>query len=199
MSKRLAFLAACCVMLIVPIVSARQQVPPPSMPPPGTPQPTAVAPAAAPVPAPASVFRTVGEPVTVRIDLTITDQVGTAAPLKKTMTLLAADGERASVRSINRSPGQNNAQFNVDARPVLAKEKIRLDLSVIYDPPEIPRPGTENERDSSGKPMNLAWSTSLQESMGVVLENGKPMIVSQSADPRTDRKVTVEVKATVLK
>ena len=32
-----------------------------------------------------------------------------------------------------------------------------------------------------------------------MLENGKPLIVSQSADAATDRKVTVELKATILR
>jgi len=31
------------------------------------------------------------------------------------------------------------------------------------------------------------------------MQSGKPMIVAQAADPATDRKVVVEVKATVLK
>jgi hypothetical protein len=33
----------------------------------------------------------------------------------------------------------------------------------------------------------------------VILQNGKPLIISQSADPVSDRKVVVEVKATILK
>ena len=35
--------------------------------------------------------------------------------------------------------------------------------------------------------------------MTVVLQSGKPMIVSQAADPVTDRKIVVEVVATILK
>jgi hypothetical protein len=31
-----------------------------------------------------------------------------------------------------------------------------------------------------------------------LLENGKPLLVTQSADPISDRKVTVEVKATIV-
>jgi hypothetical protein len=33
----------------------------------------------------------------------------------------------------------------------------------------------------------------------MILENGKSMIVAQSADPIGERQVTVEVKATVLR
>jgi hypothetical protein len=92
---------------------------------------------------------------------------------------------------MNRAPGQG-AQFNVDAKPILTQDRIRLDLSISYDAPDTPQPGTASTTE---KP----WTTTLQESMGVIVENGKPTVISQSADPRTDRKVTVEVKATILK
>jgi hypothetical protein len=41
--------------------------------------------------------------------------------------------------------------------------------------------------------------TEIRQNLRVVLENGKPLMVSQSADPVGDRKVTVEVTATILK
>lgn len=187
MLKRAVLLASCLVLVVAAIPSAGQQRPatlqPPGIQAPATPQP--------PAPAPTPAFRFFGQPVAVRIELTITDQVGTAAPVKKMMTMMAADGERASVRSMNRAPGQNGATFNVDAKPMLTEDKIRLDLSISYDAPEAPQPGTPEKAAS--------WSTLLQESMGVILENGKPTVISQSADPRTDRKVSVEVRATILK
>jgi hypothetical protein len=137
--------------------------------------------------------RTFGQPLAVRIELTITDQVGGSAPSKKSISMLAADGERASVRSQNTGRATPNsatarAQFSVDAKSTIVDDKIRLDLTLMYDLPEIPA-------QAGGDP----WSTSLQESMGVILDNGKALVISQSADPRTDRKVTVEVKATILK
>lgn len=42
-------------------------------------------------------------------------------------------------------------------------------------------------------------TASIGESMTVILDDGKPLIVSQSADPHTDRKVRIEMKATFLK
>ena len=39
----------------------------------------------------------------------------------------------------------------------------------------------------------------LSQSLTVLLESGKPTVVTQSADPRTDRRVTVEVTATILR
>jgi hypothetical protein len=44
-----------------------------------------------------------------------------------------------------------------------------------------------------------AQPAEIHESLSVVLQDGKPLLVSQSADPTTDRKVTVELMATVLK
>jgi hypothetical protein len=35
--------------------------------------------------------------------------------------------------------------------------------------------------------------------MEIYLTDGKPLLISQSADPKGDRKVTVEVTATVVK
>ena len=191
MLKRAVLLASCFVFLAA-LTSAQQPPPPPSAN--GQEKPVAApspAPQPPPSPAPAPTPRVFGQPVAVRIDLTITDQVGAAAPTKKTMTMMAADGERASVRSFNRAPGQTGATFNVDAKPMLVQEKIRLDLSISYDAAEMPQPGAPERA--------TLWSTALQESMGVIVENGKPTVISQSADPRTDRKVSVEVKATILK
>ena len=192
MLKRAVLLASCFVFLVAAIAAAKQQQPPPPQSASGQEKPAIPpSPAPQPAPAPTPAFRFFGQPVAVRIELTITDQVGTAAPVKKMMTMMAADGERASVRSMNRAPGQNGATFNVDAKPMLTEDKIRLDLSISYDAPEAPQPGTPEKAAS--------WSTLLQESMGVILENGKPTVISQSADPRTDRKVSVEVRATILK
>ena len=39
----------------------------------------------------------------------------------------------------------------------------------------------------------------LHESISVILQDGKALLVSQSADPTSDRKVTVELMASVLK
>jgi hypothetical protein len=183
MLKRAVLLASCFVFLVAAIAPARQQQQSAS----GQEKP-AIQPSPAPAPAP----RSFGQPVAVRIELTITDQVGTSAPLKKTMTMMAADGERASVRSMN--SGQGLANFNVDAKPMLTQDKIRLDLSINYDAPEAPQQGTPDKTEKA-----VSWSTRLQESMGVILENGKPTVISQSADPRTDRKVSVEVRATIVK
>jgi hypothetical protein len=49
------------------------------------------------------------------------------------------------------------------------------------------------------QPERAVNTTMLNQSIGVVLTPGKPTIISQSADPNSDRKVAVEVTATVVK
>jgi hypothetical protein len=39
----------------------------------------------------------------------------------------------------------------------------------------------------------------VRENLSLVLDEGKPLVVAQSADPVGDRKVTVEVVATIPK
>ena len=39
----------------------------------------------------------------------------------------------------------------------------------------------------------------IRDAVTMILESGKPLIVAQSADPVSDRQVTVEVKATILR
>ena len=47
-------------------------------------------------------------------------------------------------------------------------------------------------------PNRLVRAT-VNEMLSVVLQNGKSMMVSQAADPTTARRLTVDVKATILK
>jgi hypothetical protein len=48
-------------------------------------------------------------------------------------------------------------------------------------------------------PRGTVVKTNLRDSVTLILENDKPMIAAQSADPIGDRQVTVEVKATILR
>lgn len=125
-----------------------------------------------------------GQAVNVRLELTITDQGTGASPAVRTVTLLGAD------RSVNRirtqvHPNLKAGELNVDARPqILQGDRIQLNLTVEY------RPGVSGSSE-------LAPHTS--QSLVVVLQDGKPLLLSQSADPNSDRKVKLEVKATILK
>ena len=42
-------------------------------------------------------------------------------------------------------------------------------------------------------------TTDIKQNLVLVLESGKSLVVSQATDPVSDRRVTVEVTATILK
>lgn len=129
----------------------------------------------------------------VQIELTLTDQAGTQAPEKKTVSMIVSSGNWGKVRSVGNVRPQNDAPFmvdlNVDARPLVSIDgPIQLELTLVYSPP-----GGADKDTLKPRP------TGINQSLTVVLQSGKPLIVSQAADPVSDRKVIVEVKATVLK
>ena len=131
----------------------------------------------------------VGQAVNIRVDATITDQQTTGQPVLKTITMVVADNWQSRLRTegnVFTTGGQYQVSLNVDARPRLMGDKILLMMTVEYKPtaPE-PKPG--------------ASTTTLNQAFQVVLADGKPLVVSQSADPNSDRKVKLEVKATVIR
>lgn len=162
-----------------------------------------------------------GQMINVRIELTITDQTGTAPAAKKTVLMTVADEERGSIRSsaqISRGGPVMTVPLSVDATPtVLSDNRIRLRLSLDYDVagalgagplgpgapgmvPGVPGgiPGGVGS-DPEGKARDERWSSQVRQSIGVVLASGVPLVVAQSADPHSDRRVMLEVKATILK
>ncbi len=125
------------------------------------------------------------QPINVRVELAISDQTGTGEPLKKTVTMLAADGVRSSVR--NEVPGRGF--INVDAMPHVAQSGgIRLAIGLEY------MPSVASQSAEPGRTLSR-----LNEQVTVYLESGKPLMISQAADPTSDRKVTAQVTATVVK
>jgi glucose/arabinose dehydrogenase len=114
----------------------------------------------------------------IRVELTITDQRTDVQTPPKTVTLLVEDRQSGRIRT-----GRNNVVLNVDARPEIVRDnRIRLMLSLEYTPQDTDRP-----------------SMAISETVAALLEDGKPLIVSQSADPSSDRKVRVELKATIVR
>jgi hypothetical protein len=168
--------------VIAPTVA--QQTPP-------APAPRAGTPATAPAPAPAP--RRQAQPINVKIDLSINDQRGTNAPVKRTLSMIVADQMGGSIRSQSEVLAVGSVPLNVDVHPeLLENNKIRLNLTLQYD---WPAP-LEGGRDA---PRGTVIKTALHNSVSLVLDNDKPMIAAQSADPIGDRQVTVEVKATILR
>jgi len=143
---------------------------------PVTAKPAEAPPAAAPA-------RPVAQLVNVRIDLTVTEQREGSTIAPRTVTMLVADRESGRVRT----GGGANAVLNVDARPELTRDgRVRLSMSLEY----------RREADTAEK----SAPALLTESLTMIVEDGKQVLVSQSADPTTARSaVRVEVRATISK
>lgn len=138
-----------------------------------------------------------GQPVNIKVEFTITDQRGNAAPIKRTVTVIVADAHTGMIRSQSDVSSIGPVPLNIDTSPELLNDgKIRLGFNVQYDWPAPVDPATARE---PGATRGTVLKTTLHDSVSLILESGKPMIAAQSADPIGDRQVTVEVKATVLK
>ena len=111
----------------------------------------------------------------VKLDVTITDSAEKSQ--KKVVSMLMADGESGRIRSSN-----NVGVLNVDGNTRVASDgRIHVFITIEYMP------------DRS------ATTTNLNQSISLMVAAGKPTQISQSADPGTDRKVSVEITATVVK
>ena len=189
MSK--ALLILCAVLVLTPIGAAAQERPG-DEPKPGQ-DPTAQLAIPPPKGPPAPSDRFIRTLTNVQVELTLTDQAGTQAPEKKTVSMIVSSGNWGKIRSVGNVRPQNDAPFvvdlNVDARPFVSVDgPIQLELTLVYSPP-----GGADKDTLKPRP------TGINQSLTVVLQSGKPLVISQAADPVSDRKVIVEVKATVLK
>jgi hypothetical protein len=156
------------------------------------------------------------EAANVKVEVTITYQVGNGAPVRRTATLTVADQGRGSLRAGNQiavpsttfqpiasgGPATNpitsisykSVGLNVDASRVsIQGNKARMDLSVEFS--AVDEKGSES---SAGKYPSFP---TFSQNLALVLESGKPLIVGQSSDvvDNVERKQTVEVKATILR
>lgn len=129
----------------------------------------------------------------VQVELTITDQSGAKTAEKKTVTMVVSSGSWGRIRSAGAIKVTGTSppvvvDLNVDARPMVSVDgPIQLELTIAYSPL-----GSSSE-DASSKPPTV------NQSLTVVLQSGRPLVISQAADPVGDRKIIVEAKATVLK
>ena len=131
------------------------------------------------------------QPVNVRLELTITDQRGETPAISKTVTMTLADRHHGRIRTqgdVRTPQGFRPVILNVDGNAsIIQGGRARVMLTIEYRPVAAE---AENERNTT---------PNINESLTVILDDGKPMVVSQSADPVTDRKVKVEAKITLLK
>ncbi len=131
----------------------------------------------------------------VQIELTLTDQLGANAAEKKTVSMIASSGSWGKVRSTGTIRPDGDAPYtvvlNVDARPFVSVEgPVQLELTFEY----VPLKSTGDVKEGARQ-----RPSGINQSQTVILQSGKALVVSQAADPISDRKVVVEVKATVLK
>jgi len=190
------------------------QTPRPAQPP-QPPQPApALAPPREPLPA-----------VNVKVEVTITDQAEASPPTKKSIGLTVAEGMSGSVRSGVKVPilstsfvpvekggapvnpmasySYTNMGLSLDVRNVrVTGSTVALLLSVEYNPVDEKTSGASGAMATTLSPGQAPPSfATFQQSLGLVLESGKPLVVAQSSDPvpGRDRKASLEVKATILK
>ena len=187
MMKRL-FAACIAVGLMTAPLSAQQK--------PAAPRPAQATPEPEPPPPSGDVRQR-----NVSIEVTIADQAGSGEAVKKVVTMIVTDRRMGSVRSGGSVAATSNGAggapvtiverrdvtLNVDANPVVQGDgSVLLSLTLEY----IPRPEG---------PENTGAEARLNQRMTVTLESGKPMVISRAADPAGNRKINVEVTATVMK
>ena len=158
---------------------------------PRTPQtaPTPPTPAVAPTPPPPA--RTLGQLANVQVEVVVIDQGPGEAPNRQAISAVAADRESASVRNSPDLRGGRN--ISLDIRPVIAEgARVRLNLGLEY----WMQSTTDAEPPADDRKQSFPQ---VRLTQNVVLESGRPLVISQSTAPGTQRTVSVEVKATVLK
>ena len=184
------------VALVSPAAAADGQKPPPPPPPPAPETPTVVSVTPPPPPLPPQPPTPEGRPrkvgPNVRVEVTLSEQGGDMASPPKTVTVTTGDGHWGRVRSLVTTARRGASPLNVDARPeVQADGRVLLALNLEY----AAKRGLDLKDVGAGEILEAT----LNESVTVALTSGAPLVITQSADPMSDRKVTVEVKATVLK
>jgi hypothetical protein len=160
----------------------------------------------------------------VRVEVTITDQTEANPPIKKSISLTVAEGLSGSVRSgvtipilstsyvpleKGGAPGNPMASYsyrnmglNLDVRNVrVTGNTVVLNLSVEYNPVDEKTSSASSVMATTLLPQLPPSFATFQQTLSLVLENGKLLLVAQSSDPvpGRDRKASLEVKATILK
>jgi hypothetical protein len=124
--------------------------------------------------------RSAAQSANIRIDLTITDQRTDGLGTPKTMSLVLEDRQSGRLRT-----GRGNAMLNLDVRPEIVREgRVRILVSLEFTPQDAPDRPTQPP---------------LSASLTALVDDGKSLVMTQSADPTSDRKVRIEVKATIAR
>jgi len=125
----------------------------------------------------------------IKVDIAISDSITAEVQAKKSVSLIVLDGRSGQIRSTG-----GNSIINIDAAPTVRPDgRIYLHLTLEYQP-ELSQ--QQNEQMKGTGPGRI---TMFSESLSLVVADGKALMASQSADPRSERRVSVEITATVLK
>ncbi|NQW04752.1 MAG: hypothetical protein HQ485_12080 [Acidobacteria bacterium] len=193
--RRLISLLVLTLLVTVPAFAQKIAAPAQTAPPPQATAPAA--PKAQDAPRAPYLGRTAEFPpapptTNIRLELTITD-THTGMPVVKSVSLLVLTNNSGMIRTSN--PGNGGSEMailNVDANAA-AYQNGTVAVRMTFEFTPAPVPVTDDENRGRRYPPRL------NESITVLLKDGIPMLVSQSADPATDRKVTTELTATILK
>jgi len=165
--------------------------PPAPAPPKPTPPPAAAqAPPAPPAPPSAPSLslpssQLVPAATNIKLTLAITDSF-TGTPVTKEMSLMMLQRSGGMIRT---SGNSSSGFMNVDAvATAYLNGAVSLKLTFDY----------QGAQPGQG-PLAGVRPPAISESLTVVLQDGKPLTVSETADPGSDRRVTVTLTATILK
>jgi hypothetical protein len=127
----------------------------------------------------------------VRVELTLTDQQTGAPTTSKTVMLTTSNHNWGRLRTQISSRIYGTAPLNIDARPTVTEDgRVSLELTIEY---------SQGRNSESENNVDKVYQVGINQSLTALLDNGKPLLVTQSADPISDRKVTVEVKTTIVR
>src|SRR5690606_18136904 len=115
----------------------------------------------------------------VRLELRITDTYS-GSPVEKTVSMIIRDGHSGRIRTSAIVPGAPEGVLNVDAITNATADGKHISAVVTIEY----RPASASNQHEGLK----TFSPVLQESVNVILRNGQPLVVTQSADPVSDRK-----------
>jgi hypothetical protein len=130
-------------------------------------------------------------PTNVQLDITITDTIS-GTPEAKRVTLVLRNNGNGSIRTQGQVRSPQNVLDQVELAldgnvRVLSRDVVDVTITFNYLPPRASVPGVADP----------AMAPRISESLMTTLRSGRPLLVSRSADPATNRTVTVELTATI--
>lgn len=205
MTKRL-LIAVFAVALMAPpasltsVVAAQERTPPAPTPPPAPPAPpqpgetppTAPTPPEPPQPPQPPVVQSMSN---VQLDVVITDTIS-GKPEAKTVTLVLRNGQGGSIRTQGLIWPRESAPAEVELAldglvSIVGPELVAARVTFTYAAPPQEPDGAATAPEALRPPAKLT------ENLNTILRSGRPLVVSRSADPVTNRTVTVELTATI--